>query len=57
MSLGCEMIRCCIKAYAHFSAADVGVLSWPFLESVGGDGVSIDLLTSITKRTASLGFL
>ena len=56
MSLGCETMRCCINAYAHFRAAVVGVSSWLFLESAGG-GMSIDLLTSMAKRTASFELL
>ena len=51
------MIRCCIKAYAHFSAANVGVSRSIFLESVGGGAVNIELLTSITKSTASFELL
>ena len=57
MSLGLEMIRCCIKEYAHFKAADVGVSVLAFLESLAGGAASIDWLTSITKRTASLAAL
>lgn len=51
------MMRCCIKAYAHFKAAKVGVSRSPFFESDGAGGVNIDLLTSIAKRTASLTVL
>jgi hypothetical protein len=48
------MMRCCIKWYAHFSAAREGVSGLAFLEPEVDRGISIDLLTSIAKRTASL---
>lgn len=54
MSLGLEMMRCCIKAYAHFKAADVGVSRSAFFESDCGGSASMDELTSIANRTASL---
>lgn len=54
MSFGLEIILCCINAYAHFNAADVGVSLSAFLESVGGGAVCIERLTSMTKSTASL---
>lgn len=57
MSFGLEMIRCCIKAYAHFNAADTGVSRSVFFESVGGGTVSIEELTSMAKSTASLTLL
>lgn len=57
MSLGFEMVRCCIKEYAHFKAAKVGVSLSAFLESLDGDAASIDGLTSMTNRTASLALL
>lgn len=48
------MMRCCMIWYAHFKAAEVGDSSPGFFGSDDGRGVSIGLLTSIAKRTASL---
>src|SRR4051794_17356654 len=47
-------MRCCIRWYAHFKAADAGDSSTGFLGSSDARGVSIELLISIAKRTASL---
>lgn len=53
MSLGFEIMRCCIMWYAHFRAAVAGDSLVAFLPS-DGRGVSMDSLTSMAKRTASL---
>ena len=51
MSLGFEMMRCCIIRYAHLRAAAMGV---PSLDSETADAASMVGLTSMAKRTASL---
>lgn len=54
MSPGLEMMRCCIRWYAHFSAAEAGESLSAFFDPEEGGGVIMDSLTSIAKRTASL---
>lgn len=46
-------MRCCIRWYAHFKAADAGDSSLCFLGSGDGRGVSIELLMSMANSTAS----
>ena len=53
MSLGVDIMRCCMIWYAHFRAAAVGLSVSAFLEPDGGGSWSMDMLTSIAKRTAS----
>jgi hypothetical protein len=48
------MMRCCIKWYAHLRAADAGDSTLDFFGLDEPRGVSIELLISIAKRTASL---
>lgn len=56
MSFGFDIIRCCIKAKAHFKAADVGESVCAFLSPCSRSW-SIDGLTSIANRTASFACL
>src|SRR5690349_18503756 len=53
MSLGLEMMRCCMIWYAHFRAAVVALSVSGFLELVLGGGASMEGLTSMAKRIAS----
>ena len=57
IAFGSDIIRCCMNWYAHFKAVKVGDRLSEFFESLVGGLVSIDLLTSMAKSTASLTVL